>query len=119
MARHILEGTDIYDVIFRQGFRQGLSNQTLTGTYALAANAPPLLFLDPGGAARIVKMPPSPKLGQMHIIVNTADAAEIITIQDAAAVALVPPITPTQNETAVLYWSGATLGWRGFVAIGV
>lgn len=119
MARRNIEGVEIYDSIWRAGLRLGATSLTLTGTYALAANAPPLLILDPGGAARIVKLPASPKLGQMHVLINSADAAEIITVQDSAGVGLTPAATPTQNEMAILIYCGATLGWRQMVGIGV
>ena len=117
MARRNIEGVELYDSVWKQGFRLGQFVQTLTGTYAMDERAPPLAFLDPGGSARTVKLPPNPKKGQIQIIVNTADAAEVITVQTAAGAGLTPAITPTQSETAVLMYNGTA--WIGFVAIGV
>jgi len=77
-----------------------------------------MLFLDPGGAARTVKLWASPKIGEFLWIINTADAAEVITVQDSAGVALSPACTPTQNEMVLLVYTGATLGWRQFVGLG-
>jgi hypothetical protein len=56
--------------------------------------------------------------GDTYILINTADAAEVITVQDNAGVALVPACTPAQSETAILIYINATLGWRSFVGLG-
>lgn len=99
--------------------RLGVTLKTLTGTETLQANCTTVQMLDPGGAGRTVKLPPSPKKGDLIIIVNTADAAEVITVQDSGGNALTPACTPTQNETAIIIYSGdATLGWRSTVALG-
>lgn len=119
MARSNIEGAALWDNLLMQGNRFGSLSQTLGGNLTLSGKSPHLLFLDPGGAGRNVLLPASPKIGDFYIIVNTADAAEVLTIQTSAGGALTPPLTPTQNETAVVFYSGATLGWRGFVAIGV
>lgn len=102
-----------------RGNRYGVSFQTLTGTTSVPTNAPHVLAWDPGGAGRTVKLPASPAIGDWFYIMNMADAAEVITVQDSAAVALTPATTPTQSETAFVIYINATLGWRSFVAIGV
>jgi hypothetical protein len=117
--RSNIEGVLLSDSTFLSGNRMGVLEQTLTGTLQLTADLPHVLALDPGGANRTVKMPASPQKGDWYWLINTADAAEIITVQDSAAAALVPPCTPTQNESSLLVYINATLGWRQFVAIGV
>src|SRR5262245_58672195 len=114
-----LVGARITECFFGQGNRFTLTNQTLSGTTALQRGGPNVYVLDPGGAGRNVTLWASPQLGDFVIIINAADAAEVLTIQTSAGGALVPPITPTQSETAIIVYCGAVLGWRGLVAIGV
>lgn len=86
--------------------------RTLAGALTMTAKDAPLQFMDPGGAARTVTLPAEADSdGLCFIIHNTADAAEILTIQDDAPATVV---TPTQNECGVVYCDGAT--WHGFVA---
>lgn len=115
--RSNIEDAIISHSLLTKGLRLGVEVQTLTGTYALGADCNPVQALDPGGAGRTVKLPPSPQRGDIVIIINTADAAEVITVQDADGNGLTPAITPTQNETAICIYTGTA--WRGLVAIGV
>lgn len=117
--RSNLDGATLQDNLILSENRYGVGNQTLTGTYAIPPGAEHIQALDPGGASRNVTLPASPQIGDWFLIINTADAAEIITVQTSAGGALTPPITPTQNESAFVVYTGATLGWRGYVAIGV
>lgn len=117
--RNRLDDVSMRDSTIMNGNRFGILSQTLTGTTTIPDDAPQVLALDPGGSARTVKMPPTPQTGDFYILINTADAAEIITVQDNAGVGLTPACTPTQSETAILVYIDATLGWRNLVAIGV
>lgn len=117
--RSRIEGTEVINNVIRNQNRFGVSVQTLAATYAIPSGAPHVQALDPGGAARNVTLPASPRAGDWFLIINAADAAEVITVQTSAAAALVPPITPTQSESALVVYINATLGWRGLVAIGV
>lgn len=113
-----LDGTRMYRTMFESKNRFALLEKTLTGTETLQDGIPHLLALDPGGAGRTVKLPAGPVSGDFLIIINTADAAEVLTIQDSAGVALTPACTPTQNEIAFVFYVDATLGWRNFVGLG-
>jgi hypothetical protein len=115
--RSEIDGTKIMNTILLNGNRLGANSQTLGAGLALAADAPHLQFLDPGGSARNVDLPASPQRGDFFIIVNMADAAEVITVRTSAGAGLTPALTPTQSETAVVFYDGTN--WRGFVAIGV
>lgn len=106
------------DNVIKSGNRLGVLEQTLTGTFSVPSDAPHVLALDPGGAARTVKLPASPQKGDFYVLINTADAAEVITVQDSDGNALVPACTPTQSETAFIFYINATLGWRSTVALG-
>lgn len=114
-----IDGARMQNAVLMNGNRLGMLELTLTGTTTIPDDAPHVLALDPGGGARTVKMPANPQKGDWYWLINTADAAEIITVQDNAGVALSPACTPTQNESAFLVYINATLGWRQFVAIGV
>lgn len=116
MAQSNIEGGTFRNFIAKQ---MKLENRTFTlaADLTLTALDPPLLFLDPGGSARNVDLPAeADSAGLMFILVNTADAAEIITVRDDASSGLTPAITPTQSETAFLFCDGTT--WRGTVALG-
>lgn len=66
---------------------------------------------DPGGASRNVDLPlAANNAGTYLYISNTADAAEILTVRDAAAATIV---TPTQAEAAMVWCDGVR--WYGMV----
>lgn len=84
--------------------------QTLTGTFVVGADMPSLLVLDPGGAARNVDMPAEEAAGmegKLWVVVNNADALEVITLRNDAAGTIG---TLTQNETAMLLVAGGA--WK-------
>ena len=62
------------------------------------------LQLDPGGAGRDVTLPPF-RDGLSYMIVNRADAAEDLTVKDAAAATIV---TISQNERAIVASDGSS-----------
>lgn len=83
--------------------------ETLTGTTQLTAKSSQFLRLDPGGAGRNVDLPgPDEGLednnGRQYMIVNTADAAENLTVRDpdGSTVAVV-----SQNERCIFIGTGA------------
>ena len=110
MSRQNLEsgvarGLLIGELIFDQ------STVTLAGALTLTKKSVPLHFIDPGGAGRTITLPAEAvSEGLVFIIHNTADAAEILTIEDDAAGAVA---TPTQNEMAIVYCNG--VAWHGAV----
>lgn len=66
---------------------------------------------DPGGSGRTITLPAEADcVGVFCIVNNTADGAEILTINNDAASAV---CTPTQNEAAFLFCDGTT--WFGIV----
>lgn len=109
--------------------------ETLSGAKTLAVTDAKFQFLDPGGSGRNVDLPDMRTLttdinsegtgdagtdryadtqGGFFVISNTADAAEVITVRGWNGSSTTGTImTPTQNETAVCYWTGATNGWIG------
>lgn len=67
-------------------------------------------IIDPGGSGRTILLPPEADCkGLMLVVKNSADAAEVLTIKDDADAVTI--VTPTQNETAILFCNGVT--WMG------
>lgn len=110
--RSLIDGTEIINSIIGGHNRLRAIVQTLTGTTAMDADMPPLIFYDPGGAAREVDLPPEAK-GLFFIIVNTADAAEAITVKDDSGVTTVASVA--QAEIGVVFCNGTT--WNAFVGV--
>lgn len=115
MARINVEG-GVFENFLAKQLKLDSRTETLTGDLTLVAKDPPLLFLDPGGSARNVDLPAEANAdGLVFVLVNTADAAEVITVRDDAGAGLTPAITLTQNEIALLFCNG--VAWRGVVGV--
>lgn len=83
-------------------------NRTITFEEVERFNA---FAFDPGGAGRNVVLPPEEAcVGVYLFISNTADAAEVLTVQDDAAATVV---TPTQAEACFVWCDGVR--WYGMV----
>ncbi len=83
---------------------------TAVGNITLNKNSGSVQFIDPGGSARNVTLPPiADSLGRRILIVNKADAAESITVKNVAATTIG---TIAQNEAGVFYCSDTA--WYGF-----
>ena len=76
----------------------------------LSASMPPVLYIDPGGAARDVLLPPiADWVGAAFIIFNQADAAEAITLKTSADAALTPAVDVLQNEGVIVHNDGTRI----------
>ena len=106
---------DIAGVV-RGGLKLKPLNQTLAATLVLDADTPQLLFLDPGGAGREINLPPeADSEGPFIVIVNTADAAENLTVEDDASAALTPAAVVGQNEIGIFFCNGVR--WQGITGV--
>lgn len=91
--------------------RADVNTETLAAGKTLTHDDAKFQFLDAGGAGRTVTLPAEEEsAGLMFVIVNTSDAAEVLTIEDDASNAIA---TPTQNESAIVVCNGTL--WRGMV----
>lgn len=81
--------------------------QTLGGTLTMDRDMPTGICLDPGGATRVVLLPPE-EAGLAFFIANAADAAEDLTIKEDSNTTTIGTIS--QNETAWLVCLGGV--WR-------
>lgn len=116
MSRLNMQDALAKNIKFMSKFRFGVLSQTLSGTFALDADTPQLLFLDPGGAGREVNLPPEADCeGMVIIIVNEADGVENITVEDDASAALTPAAVVGQNEIGVFFCDGTR--WQGFTGV--
>lgn len=91
--------------------RAAANTETLAAGKTLVIGDAEFQFLDAGGAGRTIVLPAEAlSAGLKFVIVNTSDAAEILTINDDAAATIA---TPTQNESAILVCDGVS--WAGIV----
>lgn len=91
-----------------------VNTETLAADKTLDVDDAVIQALDPGGAGRAVNLPAeAASTGMMFWIVNTADAAEVLTVKNDGGGTIV---TPTQNENAIVICDGTT--WHGLVGAG-
>lgn len=120
MARMLIEGTRFRDN--RWGRGQLFESMTFVPAsgYVLPANSPPLLFLNPVGAANIL-MPTSGPLtaGLQFTIVNRGGGS--ITLQTDGGAGFTAAIVITNTQMAKVICTGLAtqaLGWAAMVAAG-
>jgi hypothetical protein len=105
-----LENSRLWDPRFEMGVKSGTVLQTLGAGLTIDRDMPHALFLDPGGATRIITLP-DPERGLSFWIWNQADAAEDLTINAPPATTIG---TISQNEGAFIMSDGVV--WR--IAVG-
>lgn len=100
------EGGRLADMLLERNIKGSRHVQTLAGAMTFDTDTSFVAYLDPGGATRVVTLP-DPTLASeadtIRIIVNTADAAEDLTINDPAATTRG---TISQNEFAIIVCDG-------------
>jgi hypothetical protein len=100
--RQRLDDAELFGARIWTKFKMKSLVLTLTGAITIDADSPPLISLDPGGATRVVTLP-AVEDGLIFVINNTADAAEDLTINNAAAATIG---TISQNEAGVVLMVG-------------
>jgi len=90
-------------------YRQSNNVETLSGDKTVSRTDEQVQILDPGGAGRNVDLPADEE-GLMFEVVNTADAAEDLTVRDADANTV---HAVSQGESARFYNYGS-----GYVVLG-
>lgn len=118
MAVSELRDTVAENILHRSKFKLDANVQTLTGTLTLAADSPPLQALDPGGAGRDVLLPAEER-GLVFVIVNTADAAEALTVKEDGGVTTIGTVAGSAggatNERGIFVCDGTT--WYALVGL--
>lgn len=89
-------------------YPQNSNVETLSGDKTLSNTADMVQVLDPGGAGRNVDLP-SDEAGLTYLVVNTADAAETLTVRDDGDTTVA---SVAQNEAALFVNTGG-----GYVAL--
>lgn len=112
MSRLNLENSKLYSPELINNVKGSVIVQTLTGTTTLALPLARVYSLDPGGAGRNLVLPTeADSKGVEFYIVNTADAAETITVKASNGTTTVGTID--QNEGAVAVCDGTR--WKVMV----
>ena len=106
-----MEGMSLLDFVMVRGAKGGVNIQALGGTLTMPTNPNMLNFIDPGGATRVLLLPPEVK-GMILVIVNTADAVEDLTVKEDSGTTTIGTIS--QSEMALLVCDGTT--W--FIGVG-
>tara|TARA_Y100000310_G_C19999580_1_gene497862 strand:- start:94 stop:444 length:351 start_codon:yes stop_codon:yes gene_type:complete len=93
-------------------FNGGPLTETLTGTRTITEdeiNKYQFFNLDPGGGSKSVLLPAEAAAkGALLFIANTADNAEVLSINNDASGTI---CTPTENEVAIVWCDGTN--WHG------
>lgn len=103
--RSNLDGARLAGNLIMEKNRLGILAQTLSGTFTMDDDMPHLLFLDPGGASRTVLLPPEAR-GLWYIVVNTADAAETLTVKEDSNTTTIGSVS--QNGIGFFFCDGTT-----------
>lgn len=99
----------LVDMVVESGFKLRSLETAVTANYAIGANFPPVLYLDPNGGAKDVLLPAEADSEHLcFIVVNTADAAENVVVKDDSDTTTV--VTIGQNSFAIVHCDGTT--WR-------
>ena len=83
----------------------GAYSATLAGDLTLTTDHPAVVKLDPAGARTVTLEAESGAAGRFRLIVNAANASEVITINDDGGSEV---SSPTQSEAALLYCDGTS-----------
>ena len=85
--------------------------KTVAAEEAILTTYPPVLYLDPNGAARTVLLPAeADSEGLTFFVYNTADALENLTLEDDSSTTAI--IVLGQGEGVAVHCDGTT--WRAF-----
>lgn len=106
------ENTTLWGVILASGVKMRSLTKAATAEMAIGADWPPLLLLDPAGGAKTVLLPAEASCpDQIFIIVNIADEAETITVEEDSSTTSIG--TVAQNTSGLFHCDGTT--WRKIV----
>jgi hypothetical protein len=113
MSHQNLHGEKAFDLQMMAGVRLGTAVFAAAATLTLDEDSPAAIAFDPSGAGQKVLLPLASKQneGLVFFIVNTADAAEDLTVKDSTDTNTI--VTVSQNETAWVVLVGGV--WRACV----
>lgn len=106
-------GGQHYNPLFVSQVRMKSMAVVATADMPIAATWPPVLLVDPGGAARTILLPPEAECeDQMFLIINTADAAETLTVEEDSGTTTI--VALLRNESVWVHCDGTK--WRAVQA---
>lgn len=95
--------------------KDSVGDMTLTGALTLTRQYRKKLRIDPGGAGRTITLPAEETSNGLEFeILNTADAAELLTVENDAAATVVEI---AQNEKATVVCDGSSWYHMGITTI--
>lgn len=105
MIRQDLVEPKIFSPQIMEKLRVSSLSLDATANMAIAATWPPVLYLDPAGGAKTVLLPAvADSADLMFALVNTADAAETLTVKESTGTTTVATIA--QNKRAIVHCNG-------------
>lgn len=109
--RQNYEDGKFYGMKVMHGLKLASIAKAVTAEMAIPNNWPPVLLLDPNGAARTALLPTeATSEGLVYFVRNTADAAEVLTLEEDSSTTAI--VALAQGEGAMLHCDGTT--WRAF-----
>lgn len=106
------------EALFRGRLRKsGFVHTLAADNFDISAGSPPVLVIDPGGSARDIRLPAltdEQNKNLQFIIINSADAAEALTVKNSDESATIAVIA---EDNAGIFWNDGT-SWYGFVLAG-
>lgn len=109
--RDNIEGARLRKVVQEDGETNLMSLQTVTATFTVTPNHPPVISLDPGTSAiNVVMYTPSPaQISPQYWIINRAAATGTLVVKQADGSTTV--FTVAVGKIGIVMWDGVT--WRG------
>lgn len=113
--RSQLENNDLFDPVLKKGLKLGSLEYIPATGWALPADSPPLVILNPAGAVNVLLPTSTPaRKGLMFMISNPS--AFTVTLQTDGGAGFTTAIVLATLETAWVYCTGSAtqaVGWRG------
>ena len=111
-SRLNLENVVSFGLTMMKGTKIGSLVADATAEMAIGVDWPTMLILDPAGGAKTVLLPAEASSKDLiFIIVNAADAAETITVEEDSSTTSIG--TVAQNASGLFHCDGVT--WRKIV----
>ena len=110
MAVSRIDGAKTANTVSEHSARMLTLSIDASAEMAIGADWPQMLFVDPAGGAKTILLP-AEEDGMIFYIVNTADAAEALTVEEDSSTTAIATIA--QGEMAVIVCSGTT--WYSLV----
>ncbi len=107
--------TDIFNSMFRKGFKMDFYTEELGGNKVITVDYPPVLILDPANATRDIELPAEAlSEGLAFFILNNGSGTEALVIKDDGGTVIVTSAFP---ENMFVHCDGVK--WRAILSKGI